>query len=75
MPLIFHTFHQSYSRLYTSVFVVTTDGVVVLDPMSTAHATQMLSAIREVSDQPVSYVAYSHNHWDHTGGAAVFNPR
>jgi len=61
--------------LYTSVFVVTTDGVVVLDPMSTTHATQMLAAIREVSDQPVSYVAYSHNHWDHTGGAAVFNPR
>ena len=61
--------------IYTSVFVVTTDGVIVLDPMDTTHATQMLAAIREVTNQPVSYVAYSHSHWDHTGGAAVFNPR
>ena len=61
--------------LYTSVFVVTTDGVIVLDPMDTNHATQMLAAIREVTNQPVSYVAYSHSHWDHTGGAAVFNPK
>ena len=57
------------------MFVVTTAGVIVVDPMSTTHATQMLAAIREVSSQPVSYVAYSHNHWDHTGGAAVFQPR
>ena len=30
-----------------------------------------MQAIREVTDQPVKFVAYTHSHWDHAGGGQV----
>ena len=57
--------------IYSGI-VVTDDGVAVIDPMNTPHATRMLEAIQGITDQPVRYVIYSHNHWDHSGGGQVF---
>lgn len=57
---------------YFSMFVVTDDGVVVVEPVNTAHAKATLHAIREVTDQPIRYLLHSHNHWDHSGGGQVF---
>ena len=57
------------------MFMVTSEGVVVIDPMNTAHSTEMLAAIRQVTELPVTHVMYSHNHWDHTGGAAVLGAK
>ena len=36
--------------------VVTSSGVVVLDPMNMAHSREMLTAIREVTSLPVTHV-------------------
>jgi len=52
--------------------VVSDDGVAVLDPMNSAHAELTLQAIQDMTDQPIRYVIYSHNHWDHVGGGQVF---
>ncbi len=57
---------------YTSMFVVTNDGVIVMEPINTKHSTAMLKAIRSVTDQPIRYLIHSHNHWDHSGGGQVF---
>jgi len=57
---------------YTSMFVVTNDGVIVMEPINTKHSSAMLEAIRSVTDQPVRYLIHSHNHWDHSGGGQVF---
>ncbi len=57
---------------FNSMFVITTDGVIVFDSANTQHATGMLAAIKEMTDQPVRYVVQSHNHWDHAGGGQVF---
>ena len=57
--------------IYSGI-VVTDDGVAVIDPMNTPHADGMLQAIQGITDQPVVYVIYSHNHWDHIGGGQVF---
>ena len=57
--------------IYSGI-VVANNGVAVIDPMNTPHATRMLEAIRGVTNQPIRYVIYSHNHWDHVGGARVF---
>ena len=57
---------------YVSMFVVTGEGVMVVEPVSTKHATAMLEAIREITDEPVKYLFYSHNHWDHASGGQVF---
>ena len=46
------------------IFVVTDDGVIATDPADKEHAEAMRAAIADVTDQPVKYVIYSHQHWD-----------
>ena len=63
----------SYGSFSTrSLFVVTEDGVITTDPVSTKNAADMRAAIAEITDQPVKYVVYSHQHWDHVLGGKVF---
>ena len=54
------------------MFIVTDDGVMVIDPMNTNHSQGMLGEIRKVTDAPITYLFYSHNHWDHTSGGQVW---
>ena len=54
--------------LYQSLFLVTCDGVVVVDaPPTIGH--NLLTGIRTVTDLPISHVVYSHAHADHIGAA------
>ena len=54
-------------------FMVTDEGVIVMDSVNPDICrTRMLAAIQEVTDQPIRYLIYSHNHWDHIGGGQVF---
>jgi len=55
-----------------SMFVVTDEGVIAFESVSSVHATGFLHAIREVTDQPVRFLLHSHNHWDHASGGQVF---
>ena len=57
---------------YYSMFVVTNDGVIVVEPVSTAHSQGMLKAIGDITDKPVRYLLHSHNHWDHSKGGQVW---
>ena len=54
-------------------FVVTDDGVVVVDALgSPTLARELLAEIRRVTDQPVRYVVVTHYHADHIYGLQVF---
>ena len=55
-----------------NAFMVTDDGVIVMDSIDEDFATASLSAIREVTDEPIRYLVYSHNHYDHISGGDVF---
>lgn len=55
-----------------NAFMVTDDGVVVMDSFDKDFATASLAAIRAVTDKPIKYLVYSHNHYDHISGGAVF---
>jgi glyoxylase-like metal-dependent hydrolase (beta-lactamase superfamily II) len=57
---------------YRNIFLVTDEGVIASDPMNAEAATLYREAIRAVTDQPVKYVVYSHSHWDHVSGGAIF---
>ncbi len=57
---------------YVSMFVVTNDGVIAIDPINTDHAKEFVAAIRSVTDQPIRYLVHTHNHWDHSAGGQVF---
>ena len=60
-----HQFHQA-------IFITTSQGVIVTDPISAEAATWLKSEIKKLTDQPVRYVVYSHHHNDHITGGSVF---
>ncbi|MGH2562133.1 MAG: MBL fold metallo-hydrolase [Thermomicrobiales bacterium] len=60
---------------YVSFFIVTDEGVIATDPSSqfdTERAARYEAAITSVTDQPVRYLVYSHDHADHATGGDVF---
>jgi glyoxylase-like metal-dependent hydrolase (beta-lactamase superfamily II) len=63
-----------YARMddYVSVFMVTPDGIVLVEPVGTEFATWLKGELATRFKVPVKYVIYSHHHWDHGSGAAVW---
>ncbi len=57
---------------YFSMIMVTDEGILVADPNNQNHSENLIQAIRTISDQPITYLVYSHSHWDHSSGGQVF---
>lgn len=55
-----------------NAFLVTDEGVLVFDSVDANHAQQTMDAIRGVTDLPIQYLIYSHNHYDHESGGQIF---
>ena len=56
-----------------SVFLVTEEGVLVIDTGQHPRAGQaLLERIRKITDKPIKWVINSHFHGDHTFGNAAF---
>lgn len=55
-------------------FIVTAQGVIVIDTLGTPKLGQrLISTIRCVTDQPIRYLVVTHNHPDHAYGASAFS--
>ena len=54
------------------MFVVTPDGIIVVDPMNSEMAAWLKTQLDERFGLPVKYVIYSHHHNDHASGGEVF---
>jgi len=63
-----------YARMddYVSVFLVTPEGIVLVEPIGTEFATWLKGEMAKRFGVPVKYVIYSHSHWDHASGGAVY---
>ena len=57
---------------YISMFVVTDEAVIAIDPINPTHSQALVAAIKSVTDQPIRYLVHTHNHWDHSGGGQAF---
>lgn len=55
-----------------STFVVTDEGILMTDPISTNAANWVRREIKKRWNKPVKYVVYSHDHFDHTYGAEPY---
>ena len=55
-----------------AIFMVTPEGIVLGDPLNAAFSGWLKGELDERFGVPVRYVVYSHSHWDHTEGGAVF---
>jgi len=64
--------YRAQNNNYFSLFMVTPEGIILADPINTAFATWMKEQFAERFKVPVRYVIYSHSHWDHIEGGAVF---
>jgi len=57
------------------MFVVTPEGVIATDPIGLGRpqaVTTYIDEIKKITPQPVKYVIYSHNHYDHITGGQPF---
>lgn len=55
-------------------FVVTSEGVLVIDVLGTPLLGQrMIATIRSITDRPIRYVIVTHNHPDHYYGISAFS--
>lgn len=64
-----YQFHMAH---YSSLIVITDDGVIVVDPNQEFRAEAMRAEIAKLTDQPVVKVLYSHPHFDHSRGGQIF---
>ena len=54
-------------------FVVTSEGVVVIDTLGTPKlGRRFIATIRSLTDKPIRYLIVTHNHPDHSYGAEPF---
>src|SRR5580692_10715377 len=63
-----------YARMddYVSVFMVTSEGIILVEPIGVEFATWLKAEMTSRFHVPVKYVIYSHSHWDHASGGAVY---
>lgn len=65
----YYTFRYTGAR---NVFLITSEGVIVTDPIEPEAARIMREEIRKLTPLPIKYVVYSHQHWDHVRGGKIF---
>ena len=70
-PITGNLFRASNGNWHT-IFLVTTEGIVLGDPISTEFSTWLKGELDARFGQPVRYVVYSHSHFDHAQGGKVF---
>jgi glyoxylase-like metal-dependent hydrolase (beta-lactamase superfamily II) len=56
---------------YNAMFLTTGKGVIVVDAPP-SFGDKMVKAIREVTDEPITHVVYTHSHADHIAGAGQY---
>jgi glyoxylase-like metal-dependent hydrolase (beta-lactamase superfamily II) len=57
---------------YVSAFMVTSEGIILVEPIGTEFATWLKGELATRFKVPVKYVIYSHHHWDHASGGSVY---
>ncbi len=64
--------YRAQNNAHYTVFLVTSEGIILADPIGTDFATWLKAELADRYDVPVRYVLYSHYHDDHASGGNVF---
>jgi glyoxylase-like metal-dependent hydrolase (beta-lactamase superfamily II) len=64
--------YKASNASHRTVFVVTDDGIILADPINREFSTWLKAELDSRFGVPVRYVMYTHHHWDHASGGAVF---
>lgn len=71
IPITDHLYRARDGNWYV-IFLVTPDGIILGDTLNNAFAAWLKDEFVKRFDVPVRYVVYSHSHFDHAEGGAVF---
>jgi glyoxylase-like metal-dependent hydrolase (beta-lactamase superfamily II) len=64
--------YRAQNGNWYGILLVTEEGIILGDPINTPFAEWLKDQLDERFDVPVRYVVYSHSHFDHAQGGAVF---
>ena len=64
--------YRAQNNAHYTVFLVTSEGVILADPINADFSTWLKAELAERFDATVRYVIYSHHHGDHASGGDVF---
>lgn len=64
--------YRFQNNFHYSVFLITSEGVIVTDPINAEAAGWLKGEITKRFNQPIKYLIYSHDHRDHVAGGEVF---
>ena len=65
--------YRATNNNHGTVFMVTSEGIVLADPITTDFSMWLRGEFDARFGVPVRYVIYSHHHWDHATGGGVFS--
>lgn len=64
--------YQFKNNFHNSVFMVTPNGIILVDPINADAAGWLKAELRRRFNRSVKYVIYSHDHADHISGGEIF---
>lgn len=64
--------YRAQNNNHYTVFLVTSEGIIMTDPISREFSTWLKGELQRRFNQPVRYVLYTHHDWDHASGGAVW---
>ncbi len=64
--------YRFQENAHYGVFLVTSDGVIVVDQINAETATWLKTQLQQRFQKEVKYLVYSHHHEDHVSGGEVF---
>lgn len=64
--------YRFQNQFHVNMFVVTGAGVVVTDPINAEAAAWLKQEIAKITDEPITYLIYSHSHGDHASGGTEY---
>lgn len=64
--------YRFQNNFHFSVFLITSEGIIVTDPINADAATWLKAELKRRFDRPIKYLVLSHDHPDHSSGGEVF---
>jgi glyoxylase-like metal-dependent hydrolase (beta-lactamase superfamily II) len=64
--------YRFQNQFHNTMFVITGEGVVVTDPINADAAAWLKKEIAKITDEPITYLIYSHSHGDHASGGTEY---
>lgn len=67
--------YRYQNRFHFALVVVTSAGVVVVDPINADAASWLKGNLKQVTDKPITHLIYSYSHSDHASGGSVLGAK